>query len=280
VKKGISIWAFPEQPLAKSFKQAKSAGFEGVEVALAETGEINLQSTQTDMEQIRALAVQNNLSLYSVATGLYWTYSMTSDDPDVRKKAENIVKKQLDAALWLGCDTILVIPGMVAGLEPGGEVVPYQTVYNRAAEAINRLAAYAQERGVIIGLENVWNKFLLSPLEYRDFIGKANSPFVKAYFDVGNVVRDGYPEHWIDILGDRIAKVHFKDYKRDIGTLDGFVDLLTGDVNYPAVLKALSQTGYNGWVTAEVFPPVGIEHDAWLNEVSWAMDKILSRASD
>ncbi|MDR1891874.1 MAG: sugar phosphate isomerase/epimerase [Oscillospiraceae bacterium] len=280
MKKGISIWAFPEQPLAKSFKQAKSAGFEGVEVALAETGEINLQSTQTDMEQIRALAVQNNLSLYSVATGLYWTYSMTSDDPDVRKKAENIVKKQLDAALWLGCDTILVIPGMVAGLEPGGEVVPYQTVYNRAAEAINRLAAYAQERGVIIGLENVWNKFLLSPLEYRDFIGKANSPFVKAYFDVGNVVRDGYPEHWIDILGDRIAKVHFKDYKRDIGTLDGFVDLLTGDVNYPAVLKALSQTGYNGWVTAEVFPPVGIEHDAWLNEVSWAMDKILSRASD
>ena len=275
MKKGISIWAFTGKDLEENLALAKKVGFQGVELSLDETGPVSLESTGEDFTKVLNLAAQNGLELYSVATGLYWSYSLTSDDPTVRAKAESIVKKQLDAAAELGCDTVLVIPGMVAGLEPGGEVVPYQAVYDRAFDAITRLAPYAEERGVAIALENVWNRFLLSPLEMRAFIDKIGSPYVRSYFDVGNVIRDGYPEHWIDILGSRIAKVHFKDYKRSVGTLDGFVDLLKGDVDYPAVLKSLAKAGYDGWVTAEVFPPADIDHEAWLLGVSESMDTIL-----
>ncbi len=275
MKKGISIWAFKDVTLENAFRIAKTTSFDGVELALDEQGEINLNSTEQDILRIKDTAAKEGVSLYSLATGLYWTYSLTSDDPGEREKAENIVRKQLDVASWLGCDTILVIPGMVTGLS-GGCVVPYDVVYERAFNAIKRLAPYAEERNVTIGLENVWNKFLLSPIEMKQFIDEINSPRVGAYFDVGNVMCDGYPEHWIKILGSRIAKVHFKDYKQSVRTLDGFVDLLNGDVNYPAVMQALDSVGYNDWVTAEVFP-YKYHPEALLKNTSQSMDYILNR---
>src|SRR5690606_27691514 len=122
-------------------------------------------------------------------------------------------------------------------------------------EAITGLASHAESAGVSIAIENVWNKFLLSPLEMRSFIDATGSSYVGSYFDVGNVVVNGYPEHWIRILGHRIKKVHFKDYRRQAGGLHGFVDLLAGDVNYPAVVEALKAIGYNNFVTAEMIPP-------------------------
>ncbi|HOE09649.1 MAG TPA: TIM barrel protein, partial [Treponemataceae bacterium] len=121
-----------------------------------------------------------------------------------------------------------------------------------------------------------WNKFLLSPLEMRDFIDKINSPFVGAYFDVGNVIYSGYPEHWIKILGNRIKKVHFKDYRRDVGNLFGFVDLLSGDVNYPAVVKELQNIGYDSFVTAEM-TPYKYYKEQLIYTTSLAMDKILGK---
>ncbi len=276
MKKGISIWAFGETPLKKCFELARKYGYDGVELALAETGDLHFNSTKEEMEHIRCMAAEYELELYSVASGLYWSYSLTANDAAERDKAESIVRKQVDIAAWLGCDTILVIPGMVEGLSPGGEVIPYDVVYERALAAIKRLAPYAEERQVIIGLENVWNKFLLSPMEMRDFIDQVNSPRVGAYFDVGNVVLNGYPEQWINILGKRIAKVHFKDYRRSVGTLDGFVDILSGDVDYPAVMRALADIGYDDWVTAEVFPQ-GSHPEAILKTSSVAMDMILER---
>lgn len=276
MKKGISIWAFAEPSLEQCFSLARKYGYDGVELALAETGDIHVNSTKGDMENIKHMATEYGLELYSVASGLYWTYSLTAADAAVRDKAEAIVRKQLDIASWLGCETILVIPGMVGGLTPGGEVVPYDVAYERALAAVKRLAQYAEERQVTIGLENVWNKFLLSPMEMKDFIDKINSPCVGVYFDVGNVVLNGYPEQWIDILGKRIAKVHFKDYRRNVGTLDGFVDILSGDVDYPAVMKALTNIGYDGWVTAEVFPQ-GSYPETVLHASSNAMDTILAR---
>ena len=276
MKKGISIWAFTEPSLEKCFALAKKYGYDGVELALDEAGDVNLNSTKEDMEGIKSLAQKYDLELFSVATGLYWSYSLTANDAAVREKAEEIVRKQVDVASWLGCDTILVIPGMVAGLSPGGEVVPYDVVYDRALAAIKRLAPYAEEHKVVIGLENVWNKFLLSPTEMRDFIDEVNNPYVGAYFDVGNVIINGYPEHWIKVLGKRIAKVHFKDYRRNVGTLDGFVDILSGDVDYPAVMKALSDVGYDDWATAEVFSQ-GKYPESVLAVTSKAVDIILER---
>lgn len=253
MKKGISVWAFPaDWSLDRIFSAAREAGFDGVEVALAETGEVNLDTTPAQAQAIRDLAARHRIELYSVASGLYWKYSLTSGDAQTRHKALSIAKRQLEIANWLGCDTVLIVPGAVEGLAPGGEIVPYDTAYERALEAIAELKPHAERLRVSIGVENVWNKFLLSPLEMKGFIDAAQSPYVGAYFDVGNVLSTGYPEHWIRILGNRIRKVHFKDFKKSVGTIHGFVGLLEGDLHYPAVMQALKEIGYDNWVTAEV----------------------------
>lgn len=278
MKKGISIWSFGNRSLRDSFLLAKSAGFEGIEVALAEDGEINLNATTDELLAIKSLANECGLSLYSVASGLYWKYSLTSDDEKQREKAKEIVKKQIEVASVLGCDTILVIPGAVSvSFAPELGVIDYAAAYERSLAAVKELAPYAENLKVSIGLENVWNNFLLSPLEFGDFIDKVGSPYVGSYFDVGNVVYSGYPEHWIRILGKRIKKVHFKDYRKGVGSLDGFVDLLAGDVNYPAVIAAFNEIGYDGWVTAEMIPPYKYHSEAIIANTSYSMDKILGR---
>ena len=149
-------------------------------------------------------------------------------------------------------------------------------VYDRALEAVKKLAPIAQENGVEIGLENVWNNFLLSPLEMRNFIDAVGSDWVGAYFDVGNVVYSGYPEHWIRILGKRIKKVHFKDYRRNPGTLNAFVDLLSGDVNWPEVMKAFRDVGYEGWAAGEMIPQYAYASDQIIYNTSASMERILN----
>ena len=137
---------------------------------------------------------------------------------------------------------------------PEAEVIPYDVCHDRASEALRQILPAAEQAGVALCIENVWNKFLLSPLEMRDFMDSFNSEMVGAYFDVGNVLLTGYPEHWIRILGRRIKRVHIKDFKRSVGTVEGFVDLLEGDVDFQAVQQALSDIGYDGYVTAEMLP--------------------------
>ncbi len=278
MKKGISIWSFSGGTLEENFKLAKMAGFDGVEVALAEEGEINLNSTESELLKIREQARDAEIELYSVASGLYWQYSMTSDDEVQREKAKECVRKQLWCASVLGCDTILVVPGAVSvGFAPELGVVDYDIAYERSLAAFKELCRDAEKYGVYIALENVWNDFLLSPLEMRDFIDKIGSEYVGSYFDVGNVVYSGYPEQWIKILGGRIKKVHFKDYRRSVGGLDGFVDLLAGDVDWPKVTDALSAVGYDGWVTGEMLPPYTHYPEAIIYNTSNSMDKIIGR---
>jgi len=275
MKKGINIWSFPEEPLAASFELAKKAGFEGVEVAMGETGEIALPSTEKDLAAVRRAAADSGIALYSLSCGLYWDYWLNADDKAEREKAKDIVKKQLYAAKELGCDTILVIPGCVASVTGSTRVCDYETAYERSLQAICELKETAEKLQVAIGLENVWNKFLLSPLEMRDFIDKVGSPFVGAYFDVGNTLLTGYPDQWVRILGRRIKKIHFKDFRVNVGNLDGFVDLLAGDCNWPAVTKALDEIGYDGWVSAEMIPNYKHYTETIIYNTSAAMDRIL-----
>ena len=278
MKKGISIWSFPAQTLAESFALAKDAGFEGVEVALAIDGEVNLKSTEKELLKVKADAENAGIELYSVASGLYWDYWLTSDDKAEREKAKDIVRIQLNAAKTLGADTILVVPGSVnADFVSETKVVDYKSAYERSLEAFLELREDAEKCGVAIGIENVWNKFLTSPMEMRGFIDTVGSDFVGSYFDVGNVLFNGYPEHWIKILADKIKKVHFKDYRKAAGGLHGFVDLLAGDVNYPAVMDALKAVGYDGWVTAEMIPNYKYFTEAIIYNTSYSMDKILGR---
>ena len=229
MKKGISIWSFPAGTLKESFKLARDAGFDGVEVALDAEGEVGLNSTTEELLEVKRQAEEAGIELYSVASGLYWDNWLTSDDEAERERAKAIVRRHLEVAKILGCDTILVVPGSVnADFAAPGMVVDYRTAYNRSLEALRELAPYAEKLGVHIGIENVWNKFLNSPVEMSDFIDKIGSDYVGSYLDVGNVLFNGYPEHWIRELGGKIKKVHFKDYRKAAGGLHGFVDLLAG----------------------------------------------------
>lgn len=278
MKKGISIWSFGGMSLEEAFKLAKKAGFDGVEVALNETGECSLLSTDKEIKEIKQKAEDNGISLYSVACGLYWDYSITADCEKERAKAQEILKKEIDVAKTLGCESCLVIPGTVCAdfINPN-KVVDYQSAYDRSLETFTKLKGYAEDAKVEIGLENVWNKFLTSPIEMKEFIDKIGSDYVGSYLDIGNVLFNGYPEHWVKILNKRIKKVHFKDYRKAAGGLHGFVDLLAGDVNYPEVVKALKEVGYDGWVTAEMIPNYNTYNEVLIYNTSNAMDKILNR---
>jgi len=270
VKKAINYWAFAGKPIKESMLLAKQAGFDGIELTLEENGQTGLNSTAADWEEIANYAKEINLLIPSVATGLHWGNPITSDNATVRQKAIQIVETQLKMAKTLGADTILVVPGLVAAIfMPDFTPVRYDIAYDRALDAFNQLKSQAESAKITIGLENVWNQFLLSPLEMRDFIDKIGSPYVKVYFDVGNVIYIGYPEQWIEILGNRICKIHFKDYKRAIGGLDGFVDILEGDVNWQNVMSTLKAINYDNWLTAEISPNQSLENTAT------AMNKIM-----
>jgi hexulose-6-phosphate isomerase len=271
MKKGINHWAFSvDLSLEQSFGLAKKAGFESIEVNIAEEGEINLYSTQKEIDEIVKNAEQDDLQISSLSTGLFWKYSLTSPEAEVREKAVGIVKKMLEVASWLKTDAILVVPGMVT------EEVPYEEAYKRSCEAIKKLIPAAEKYKVAICVENVWNKFLLSPLEMRDFVLGFKSEYVRAYFDVGNVLAFGYPEHWIKALGKLIKRVHIKDFKTAVATLPGFVNLLEGDVNWPGVMDTFRKVGYDGFLTAELFPPK-FYPESLIYGTSASMDKIMGR---
>lgn len=279
MKKSISIWSFyGDWNLKEKLELAKAAGFDGFEIDLSEDGPVTAQSTPADLAEVQRLSKEVGLTLSGLATGMYWGANAASADAAVREKAAGILKSQIESASALGIDAILVVPGAV-GVDfiPGGEVVPYDVALDRAREFVSAALPAAEKAGVTICIENVWNKFLLSPLEMRDFIDSFGSDSVGAYFDVGNALAVGYPEHWISVLGSRIKRVHFKDYRRAVGSVDGFCDLLSGDVHWDAVIASLRSIGYTGWVAAEMIPPVPFyKHcpDVLIHNTSRAMDSI------
>ena len=278
MKKGINIWSFPQGTIKDSLTLAKKAGFEGVELALSGEGELSMNSTEREIQDVRKTAEDLGLKLYSLSCGLCWDYRLSDDDEKMREKAKDMIKKQLETAKILGADTILVIPGVVnVEFSMPEKKVAYDVVYDRALEGLNELKKHAESIKVNIGLENVWNKFLLSPMEMRDFIDKIGSDYIGSYLDIGNTIYCSYPEDCVRILGKRIKKVHFKDYRLQAGGLHGFVDLLAGDVDYPEVVKALNEIGYQDWVSAEMIPNYKHHTDAILFNTSYAMDRILGR---
>ncbi len=293
VKKGINIWSFPgDMGIVDCMKLAKEAGFEGIELALALKGPLSMESTDEEILSYKKASEEIGIQINSLATGLYWQFSLTSNREDIRESAKNVVRKQLDTAALLGADCILVCPGTVGvDFKPdevvpdaheieffaGSEIIDYDVAYERAQEALKELAPYAEEKGVCIGIENIWNKFLLSPLEMRNFLDEIGSDWVQAFLDVGNMVLFGYPEHWIKILNKRIKKIHFKDFRRGAPTLAGFVDLLAGDVDYKKVVDMLNQIGYDGWANAEMCPVYQQYSDQIVYNTSMAMDRILHR---
>ena len=260
MKISASYWMFEggleaRKPITEAMQEAKELGFDAIELAIAGKGVLTHQTTQGQCEDIAAMGKKIGIEISSLASGESWTCSPTANDLEHRARIIKFTQKALQIAKWLGTDAYLFVPGAVdVFFLPDAEVIPYDVCYQRASEAVRQILPSAKETGVAICVENVWNKFLLSPLEMRDFIDSFNSEMVGAYFDVGNVLLTGYPEQWIRILGKRIKRVHVKDFKLSVGTVEGFVDLLEGDVNFQTVKEALFDIGYDGYVTAELLP--------------------------
>ncbi len=260
MKIGINAWAFPPSAsVPQGLKLAKRSGFDCVELNVSENEYLTPDSDEQSVRFLRSAAENMSIELRSLCAGLLWKYPLTAEDPQVAEQGREIVRKCLRICEWLGVDTLLVVPGVVTA------EVPYDTAYERSLAALRELAKPAEEVGVNIGIENVWNKFLLSPLEMRDFVDAVGSERVGVYFDAGNVLVNGYPDQWIRILGSRIKKVHVKDFHVAIGNGSGFANLLEGDLDWRAVERALRDTGYDDVVTAEIsgyktLPELGIRH--------------------
>ncbi|MCV9886358.1 sugar phosphate isomerase/epimerase family protein [Metabacillus halosaccharovorans] len=249
--KGINQWCYPEgTPLEQVFEYSRDAGFDAVELNVYDAGGIGLtmETTEEEAKQIVQLAATYDLKLKSLSTGLLWQSPLSHADESVREQGRKVVEKQIKLAAVMEIDTVLVVPGVVT------ETITYSECYDRSQAEIRKLLPLAEKNNVTIGIENVWNKFLLSPLEMVNYIDELDSDNVGAYFDVGNVLQFGYPEQWIRILGHRIKKIHVKDFNTSVGNITGFVPLLAGDVNWDNVIKALKEVGYNDTVTAEITP--------------------------
>jgi len=260
MKISASYWMFEggleaTLPVADAMAQAKDLGFDAIELCIGSQGVLTHETTEAQCREIVAKAKELGIEIAGVASGESWGCSPSDDDPAVRAKIIAFTKQALQVTKWLGTDAYLFVPGAVdIFFLEDSPVVPYDVCYERAKEAVAQLIPTAEQLGVAIGIENVWNKFLLSPLEMRDFIDSFDSQAVGSYFDAGNVLLTGYPDQWIRILGSRIVRVHVKDFKKSVGTAEGFVDMLEGDVDFEAVKAALAEVGYDGYVTAEMLP--------------------------
>lgn len=260
MKISASYWMFDggleaRKPVKEAMQEARDLGFDAIELCIASSGVLTHNTTKSECQQIVEQANKIGIEIASLASGESWTVSPTSSDGQVRDRIIDFTKKALQITSWLGTDAYLFVPGAVqVFFLPDAEIIPYEVCYERAKEAVRQILPAARSNGVVLCIENVWNKFLLSPLEMRDFIDSFNSEYVGSYFDVGNVILTGYPDQWINILGKRIKRVHIKDFKASVGTVEGFGDLMEGDVNFNKVKKSLAAIGYNGYLTAEIIP--------------------------
>lgn len=240
-------------PILPHFQRLKDAGFEGVEM---------LSPNQFDRDDVLRARDKTGLVIHGVSGSLHWKKPLSSPDPKVVEESLAAVRQEIEDVKAYGGTTVLVVPGVV---KPD---VSNRQAYERSQAAIRTLIPDCEKHGVTIAIEEVWNKFLLSPGEFARYVDEFKSPWIRAYFDVGNVVEYGYPQEWIRELGKRTVKVHIKEYKKERRFK---YKLGEGEIDWPAVRKALVDVGYEGWITAEVEKGDLAE----MKDVVRRMDKIL-----
>jgi len=217
----------------------KGAGFEGTEMM-----------SHMDQEEVLRARDETGLVIPSVCGAHHWGKPLSDPNPKVREEGLEALKQTLRDGKRYGATSVLLVPAVV------NKEVSYNDAYRRSHDEIAKAVPLAEDLGVKIAIENVWNQFLLSPLEAARYVDEFNSPAVGWHFDVGNVITFGWPEQWIRILGKRIQKLHIKEFSRkkrdNEGLWKGFqVPFLEGDNDWPAIMKALDDIGYNGWGIAE-----------------------------
>lgn len=250
--------------LQRKFELLRDAGFHGVELPSA-------------MNQAEVLAARDatRLEIPSVVCSTHWQKPLTHPSENERKVGLEGLLQSLKDAKAYGAKSVLLVPGIV------NKDVSYRDAWTRSIAEIKKAIPLAEELGVAIAIENVWNAFLMSPLEAADYVDQFKSPMVKWHFDVGNVINTGWPQHWIPVLGPRIAAVHVKEFSRKLrdekGPREGFkVALTEGDSDWPAVMAALDAANYSGWLIAEQYRPANVTDADWLLELTAKMDKILA----
>ena len=215
-----------------------------------------------EVRDYKEAAQKSGVKIHSIMNSDHWRYSLTDNDPEVVKKCVEGIQTSMRNARELGAGTVLLVPGIVT---PN---VPYGQVYKRSQEQIRKLIPLAKEFQVIIAVENVGNRFLLSPLEFSRYVDEFDSPWVKAYFDIGNVVASGYPQDWIRTLGKRIVKLDVKDFNHKT---DKWADIGEGTVDWDVLRGVLAEINFSGWATAEV----GGGDRNRLKKIKEQMDRVL-----
>ncbi len=269
--KSINICTYPESvPLGEVFAEIKKAGFD--------YAELNMYSTRhnypniwngADDEEIKAvgeLAKQHGIVPVGIVSAELWEKRLTENDPAVREAGMEVIRKMIHVCTVLGMDTVLVVPGVVS------ETVSYRDAYENAKSCLKVLGKEAAEKGVALAIENVWNKFLLSPLEMRRFIDECGEG-VAAYFDAGNIERDGFQAHWIEVLGEKIRRVHVKGFDKDSGK---FCYLHEGTIDWKITFADLKTVGYEGPVSTEMWPEEGMSTKTAVEMFSADMNNIMN----
>jgi hexulose-6-phosphate isomerase len=238
------------RPYADRFAIARAAGFEAIEMETISRAE--------EAAEIREAAQKADLRIHSVMNAAHWRFPLSSSDPAVVKRSVEGMETSLRNAVLWGADAVLLVPAVVDAR------TSYRDAWTRSQQVIReRLLPMAREMKVVIAVEEVWNKFLLSPLEFARYVDDFASPWVRAYFDVGNIVFYGFPQDWIRTVGSRIVKIHLKDFTVD-GRNGRFIwkNIGEGDIDWIEVRKALAEVGYTGYVTTELdaAPPGGQRH--------------------
>ena len=254
MKIGLNLWTvlsfgYTGKPsLEEVFEKAKEFGYQGVEFVyddnLLHPEKISKEARKSYREKTEAL----DLELPSVATGVFWKYNMGSTDEKMREEGKKFVRLGIDLAKDLGARVLLIVPAVAS------PQIPYEKLYENAVNSLKEVSKYAEDNGVIIGVENVWNKFLYSPLEFKKFLNDVGSDYVQAYFDVGNVVALGYHENWIGLLKGRIAMVHVKDFDVEVGNINGFRHVGKGSIDWKNVITLLKNAGYDDFLNVECPP--------------------------
>ncbi|MEX2462945.1 MAG: sugar phosphate isomerase/epimerase family protein [Balneolaceae bacterium] len=268
LKKGFMLGTFPsreEYSIMEKFMMLKDAGFHGVE-----------PGSGLARNEILDAKDASGLDIPSVVVSTHWSQPLSSPDSSVREAGLKGLITAIEDAHTFGAGCVLLVPGVV------NESVSYDDAYHRSQHEIRKAIPLAKELGVVIAIENVWNQFLLSPMEAARYVDEFESDSVGWYMDVGNIMNIGFPEQWIRILGKRIAMVHIKEYsmekRNEEGPWAGFrVNYLEGDSNWPEIMKALKDVGYDGGygIAEPAYRDQSLPHTQWLSEyVSDRMDQI------
>ena len=277
--KGISYLSFENglsnnESIESALSQTKNNGFDALELSVSSEGVINTNTSKAECEIIRKKIDDSGIFVDSIATGMSWGVSPTSNDRSIREKSIKLHQDALKVASFLDCKVLLFVPGVVKSpISP--DIVRYDKALDRLREAINQMLPIAEDLNVDLCMENVWNGFFYSPIELRDFVDSFDSDRLGVYLDIGNLIGyQQYPPHWVELLNSRIKRVQIKDFQENFDWTGSFsfCDIGAGDVPWKETIAALDAIQYKSTIIAEMLP----WDETILSRTSAAMDQLFN----